>query len=103
MVVRSRERAAELLLSEWPMEDTEKQRSARRACLRALERPDDAGPVLSARMWFKAAAEEAGILMDAPPESKAPARFKTPVWRRARHIIDFRLARQKVSCKYPSK
>lgn len=82
VVVRSTERAAELLLSEWPLEDTEKQRSARRACLRALERPDDAGPVLSARMWFKAAAEEAGILMDAPPKSLGLAAFKTPQWRR---------------------
>jgi hypothetical protein len=84
VVVRSTERAAELLLYEWPTEATEKQRSAQRACLRALERPEDVGPVLSARMWFRAAAEEAGILMDAPPKSLAPTSFKTPSWRRGR-------------------
>lgn len=81
VVVNNNRLAAEMLLK-WPLEGSEKAAWARRAILRSMERPDDPGPLLSAQMWFEAAAEEAGLRMDPPPPSMAPKTFKTPVWRR---------------------
>jgi hypothetical protein len=85
VVVNSTERAAELLLNEWPTEDSPKQIRARRALLQALEQPDDPDILLAAQLAFEAAAEEAGILMDAPAKSLVAATFTAPGWRRRKH------------------
>lgn len=82
VAVTSTERAAELLLYEWPGEDTDRVRTARRALLRAMERQDDSRRLTAARKAFAAAADEAGILMDEPPKSLALANFKSPSWRK---------------------
>lgn len=62
VAVTSNERAAELLLYEWLGGGTDRAHFARSA--------------------FEAAADEAGILMDEPPKSLAPASFKSPSWRK---------------------
>lgn len=85
VVVNSTEGAAELLLNEWPTEDSPKQIWARRTLLQALEQPDDPDSLLAAQLAFEAAAEEAGILMDAPAKSLVAATFKAPGWRRRKH------------------
>jgi len=66
VVVNSSERAAVLLLNEWPTEDSPKQIWARRTL---SKQPDDPDILLAAQLAFEAAAEEAGILMDAPAKS----------------------------------
>jgi hypothetical protein len=76
------ERAAEILLNEWPARPTKKQLDARRAVLHALMNMKDAAAAMKARAAFEAAAEEAGILMPERPKSIAPADFKTPDWNR---------------------
>jgi hypothetical protein len=85
VVVNRTERAAELLLNEWPTEDSPKQIGARRTLLQALEQPDDPDILLAAQLAFEAAAEEAGMLMDAPAKSLVAATFKAPGWKRRKH------------------
>jgi hypothetical protein len=59
--ISSARQAAEWLLFRWPKEiDTAKARAARKACLDALEGQREAA---AARQAFRAAAEEAGILI----------------------------------------
>lgn len=79
-VVTSAERAADILLNDWPSEGGRKHLAARKAVLRALEAAGDAKAASDARKAFTAAAEEAGILMPEPPKSVARAGFKSPDW-----------------------
>lgn len=79
-VVTSAERAADILLNDWPTEGGRKHLAARKAVLRALEAARDAKAANEARKAFAAAAIEAGILMPEPPKSVAPAGFKSPDW-----------------------
>jgi hypothetical protein len=60
--ISSAREAAEWLLHKWPTGtiDSLKARAARRACLAALE---DQAPAEEARLAFRVAAEEAGILI----------------------------------------
>jgi hypothetical protein len=60
--IGSAREAAEWLLYEWPAESIEswKARDARQACLAALE---GAGETADARLAFRMAAEDAGILI----------------------------------------
>lgn len=81
------ERAAEILLNEWPASPTKKQMDARRAVLHALMNMKDATAAAKAREAFAAAADEAGILMPAPPTSIARAGFKTPDWNRPKRKL----------------
>lgn len=63
--VTSSERAAELLLGDgWPNRDSARHLRARQAVLRAMEKPDDPGPMHAAQRAFADAAREAGILME---------------------------------------
>lgn len=81
-------RAAEILLAEWPAKPGARHLAARRAVLKALESARDARAAAKAaeeaRAAFAAAAEEAGILLPAPPASGAPPGFRTPDWNRPR-------------------
>lgn len=80
--VSTPERAAEVLLQEWPTEGGSKHLAARKAVLKALEAARDARAAQRARKAFEAAADEAGILMPEPPQSVARTGFKTPDWNR---------------------
>ena len=82
--VTSAERAAQILLNEWPAQPGNKHPVARKAVLKALEAARDAKAAQEARTAFEAAAEEAGILMPAPPTSIARAGFKPPRRTRAK-------------------
>lgn len=81
--VTSNERAAELLLHEWPA-DSPRALQARKAVLRSMESPQDARALATARLAFERAAKDAGVLMPALPKSLAPPGFKAPQWRRKR-------------------
>ena len=82
--VTSPERAAEILLLEWPVEPGSRHLAARKAVLAALQSARDAKAASDARAAFEAAAEEAGILMPERPRSLAPSTAKTPRWSRNR-------------------
>lgn len=58
------ERAAELLLGEWPIETGPAHMAAQKAILEALENPASAGAATAARQAFEEAAREADILME---------------------------------------
>ena len=62
--VQTSERAAEILLFNWPRDTGEKHLRARQAIVRAMEHPEDPGPTIAARRAFEAAAREAGILAE---------------------------------------
>lgn len=62
--VGSLARAAEVLLNEWPAERGPRHLRAQQAILRAMEKPDDPGPSIAARMAFEAAAREVDILVE---------------------------------------
>lgn len=66
-------RAADLLLNEWPDEGGPAYRKAKEAVLRAMEDPDDASLNVASRLAFEEAAREAGILVSLPAgdESKS--------------------------------
>jgi len=61
--VSNNNRAAELLLNEWPAEPGPKHLAARRAVLKAMEQALDARRQAVARKAFHEAAKEAGIAM----------------------------------------
>lgn len=86
-VVTSAERAADILLNDWPSQGGRKHLAARKAVLRALEAASDAKAASDARKAFIAAASEAGILMPEPPKSLARAGFKTPDWSRPKRNL----------------
>lgn len=86
-VVTSAERAADILLNDWPSEGGRKHLAARKAVLRALEAARDIKAASDARKAFAAAATEAGILMPEPPKSTAPAGFKAPDWNRPKRKL----------------
>lgn len=86
-VVTSAERAADILLNDWPAEGGRKHLAARRAVLRALEAARDAKAASDARKAFAAAASEAGILMPEPPKSVAGEGFKSPDWNRPKRKL----------------
>lgn len=77
--VTSNERAAELLLSDWPESDLSF--VARKAVLRAMEHPD-LGTAYVARQAFTAAAEDAGFLLPGLPKSLADEGSKSHRWRK---------------------
>jgi len=85
--VTSPERAADILLNEWPAQPGSKHLAARKAVLKALEAARDAKAAQEARTAFEAAADEAGILMPTPPTSIARAGSKTPDWNRPRRKL----------------
>jgi len=86
-MVSTPERAAEVLLQEWPTEGGSKHLAARKAVLNALEAARDARASQRARKAFEAAADEAGMLMPEPPMSIAKAGFKTPDWNRPKRKL----------------
>ena len=86
-VVTSPERAAEILLGDWPADGGRKHLAARKALLKALEAARDAKADSAASKAFAAAAEEAGILMPEPPSSLAPSTFRTPKWNRPKRRL----------------
>lgn len=86
-VVTSAERAAHILLNDWPSEDGRKHLAARRAVLRALEAARDVKAASDAGKAFAAAAEEAGILMPETLRSLARAGFKSPDWNRPKRKL----------------
>lgn len=64
-VVATNERAAEMLLGDgWPGKEAAVHLRARRAILRAMDKPDDPGPMHGAQRAFEDAAREAGILIE---------------------------------------
>lgn len=67
IVFLERNRAADLLLNEWPDESGSAYRKAKEAVLRAMEYPDDNGLNAASRLAFEEAAREAGILVPEPP------------------------------------
>ena len=84
-VVQSPERAAEVLLHEWPARITRKHVAAREAVLRALENAHDRRLTEEARKSFAEAAVDAGILHT--PRTKPAVEDARPgsgVWRRRR-------------------
>lgn len=78
--VASPEKAAEILLEQWPAPWGPKHLAARKAVLRAMESAYTTATLASARRAFSEAAEEAGILLPEPPPSLAPKSFRTPEW-----------------------
>jgi hypothetical protein len=86
-MVSTPERAAEVLLQEWPTEGGSKHLAARKAVLKALEAARDARAAQRAREAFAAAADEAGILIPEPPKSIARPDFKTPDWNRPKRKL----------------
>ena len=79
--IGSARKAAEWLLYKWPTEiDTNKARAARKACLEVLEGQRKA---VMARQAFRAAAEEAGILIgDDPRPTPSDVKRKKRSYRR---------------------
>jgi hypothetical protein len=70
--VTSPERAARILLTDWPGDpNTAKHRAARQALLKALEATGDQKRALAARKAFEAAVIEADALGNAPNQSNA--------------------------------
>ncbi len=82
--VTDNERAARFLLEEWPGERGPRHLRARHTILRSMERPNDPGTLIAARMAFEAAVDEAGMLMPEPPKSMASPEFRSPSWRKQR-------------------
>ena len=82
IIVDSNQRAAEMLLYEWPHEAGERHARASSTLLRSMERPGDPGTLYAARQAFVAAAEEAQILLPEMPDTAAPAGTGTRHWRR---------------------
>ena len=80
--VTDNERAARLLLEEWPGERGARHLRARTTILRSMERPNDPGTLYAARMAFEAAVDEAGMLMPEPVKSMASPEFRSPSWRK---------------------
>ncbi|MEX0406898.1 DUF982 domain-containing protein [Aquibium sp. LZ166] len=80
--VTSPEKAAEILLTDWPTGWTPKHLAARKAVLKAMESAYTTATLARARKAFAAAADEAGILLPEPPNSAARQGFKTPDWNR---------------------
>ena len=78
--VTSSEKAAELLLGDWP--ESPRATFAREALVLALEKPDDPGTLYAAQRAFIRAADEAGFLLPDLPKSLAPEGFKPPRWRK---------------------
>lgn len=78
--VTNNQRAAELLLSNWP--NSRRSFLARKAVLSAMENPDDPGTEYVARRAFEQAAEDAGYLLPPLPKSLAPEGFREPRWRK---------------------
>lgn len=62
--VSNNNRAAELLLNEWPTKPGPKHLAARKAVLKAMEKALDAQRQAAARQAFLDAAKEAGIAFD---------------------------------------
>ncbi len=60
--VTTLERAAELLMNDWP--EGAGSLRAKQAIVRAMERPNDPGTAYSARQAFEAAAREADLLVE---------------------------------------
>ena len=85
--VTTPERAAEILLNEWPGGAGAKNVAARKAVLHALMNMKDAMATAKARKAFEAAAEEAGILMPPTPTSLASKSFRTPDWNRPKRKL----------------
>ncbi len=85
--VTSPEKAAEILLAEWPTGWTPKHLAARKAVLKAMENAHAGAAMARARKAFAAAAEEAGILLPEPPKSQAPEIFRTPDWNRPKRKL----------------
>lgn len=80
--VTSPEKAAEVLLTDWPTRWTPKHLAARKAVLNAMESAYTPAALARARKAFAEAADEAGILLPEPPKSVAREGFKTPEWNR---------------------
>ena len=76
--VTSPEKAAEILLTDWPTNWTPKHLAARKAVLKAMESAYTAASIARARKAFAEAADEAGILLSEPPKSVAREGFKSP-------------------------
>ena len=76
--VTSPEKAAEILLTGWPVNWTSKHLAARKAVLQAMESTYTAATVARARQAFAEAADEAGILLSEPPKSVTREGFKSP-------------------------
>lgn len=81
-VVGDAERAARVLLDEWPGTPGAKHRAARRAVLAAMESVNDRVKAERARKAFEAAAIEAGMIMPEQPKSGARDGFVTSDWSR---------------------
>lgn len=80
--VTSPEKAAEILLTDWPVNWTSKHLAARKAVLQAMESAYTAATLARARKAFAEAADEAGILLPEPAKSVARKGFRTPDWTR---------------------
>ncbi|APH74198.1 DUF982 domain-containing protein [Aquibium oceanicum] len=74
--VTSPEKAAEILLTDWPTNWTKKHLAARKAVLQSMESAFTVGTLTRARKAFADAADEAGILLSEPPKSVAREGFK---------------------------
>lgn len=80
--ITSPEKAAEILLTDWPTSWTAKHLAARKAVLKAMESAYTTATLARARNAFAEAADEAGILLPESPKSIARGGFKTPDWNR---------------------
>jgi hypothetical protein len=65
------DRAAEVLLNDWPPKRGEAYQRAMEALLKAMETPDSESARTAARMAFEEAAREAGILAEKPGRIRA--------------------------------
>lgn len=86
--VTSPEKAAEILLTDWPTNWTAKHLAARKAVLKAMESAYTAATLARARDAFAEAADEAGILLPEPPKSVARSGFRMPGWNSARQKLE---------------
>ena len=84
--VTSPEKAAEILLTDWPTDWTSKHLAARKAVLKAMQSAYTAATIARARKAFAEAADEAGILLPEPPKSVARQGAKSPGIRSKRKL-----------------